>query len=280
MTALHGKVMVVTGASSGVGEAAVRMLHDRGARVVAIGRSETQTRKIGGELSIPTYTVDFADLASVRRCAAILHNDLDRIDILALNAGAVVPSDHLTVDGLEPNLQVNAIGPWLLLRLLAERIDLGRVLSTSSPTHKKAALDLDVLNVKGRLGWHAVYARAKLVHALLLREFGKRHPGIDVGDFHPGIIASGMGRYMGIWGSLLTVIARPFLNTPQDGAHRMLALIERDEPLAGGYFEEGRRSSGSPLLHDQALARLIWSWSEDRISRLTDCEASAGGNAG
>lgn len=270
MTSLRGKLVVVTGASSGVGEAAVRMLHERGARAVAIGRSEVQTRKIGEELGIPTYTVDFADLNSVRRCTAMLRDDLDRIDILALNAGAVVPSYHPTIDGLEPNLQVNAIGPWLLLRLLADRIAGGCVLSTSSPTHKKASVDLDKLNAKGQLGWHDVYARAKLVHAVLLREFGRQHPDVDVGDFHPGIIASGMGRYMGIWGSILTLIARPFLNTPQDGARRMLALIERNEPLSGGYYEEGHRSAGSPLLHDQSVARLIWYWSEDHISRATD----------
>lgn len=265
MTGFSGRVVVVTGASSGIGEAAVRMLHDRGARVIAIGRSEVQTRRIGQELGIPAYTVDFADLTTVRCCAARLRNDLDRIDVLALNAGAVVPTRHLTADGFEANLQVNAIGPWLLLRLLADRITGGRIVSTSSPTHKKAALDLDVLNTKGRLGWHALYARAKLVHALLLREFGRRHPKIDVGDFHPGIIASGMGRYMGMWGSILTVVARPFLATPRDGAERMLALMERGEPLASGYYEEGQSTSGSPLLRDPVLARLMWSWSEDRI---------------
>lgn len=265
MTGLGSKVLVVTGASSGVGEAAVRMLRDRGARAIAVGRSEVQTLRIGEELGISTYTVDFADLASVRRCATLLRNDLNRIDILALNAGAVVPRHDLTADGFEPNLQVNAIGPWLLLRLLADRVMGGRVVSTSSPTHKKVALDLDVLNARGRLGWHAVYARAKLVHAVLLREFGRRHPDIDVGDFHPGIIASGMGSYMGVWGSILTAIARPFLDTPWDGAQRMIALMECPEPLAGRYFEKGRSIAGSPLLNDRVWALRIWDWLEERL---------------
>jgi hypothetical protein len=66
---------------------------------------------------------------------------------------------------------------------------------------------------------HAVYARAKLAFGVL-REFGRRTPGVTVADFHPGIIASDFGRYMGVRGAVLTRLAKPFLDRPVDGARR------------------------------------------------------------
>jgi hypothetical protein len=68
---------------------------------------------------------------------------------------------------------------------------------------------------------HAVYARAKLAFGVLLREFGRRTPGVTVADFHPGIIASDFGRYMGVSGAVLTRLARPFLDTPSSLAQEV-----------------------------------------------------------
>lgn len=262
MTSIEGKTVVITGASAGTGGAAARELHSRGALVVPVGRSAAKTAAVAAELGVRPFTVDFARLDDVRRLAGDLLDAFPRIDVLAANAGAVVPDGRTTADGIEPTFQTNAIGPWLLMRLLAPRLAGGRVISTSSRSHVKATLDPRSVGDTAGMRPHAVYARAKLAFGVLLREFGRRTPGVAVADFHPGIIASEFGRYMGIRGAVLTRLARPFLDTPVDGAQRLMHLATTDEDIDGRYFVDGCPVAGSPLLDDRHLATALWELAE------------------
>ncbi|TXS39752.1 SDR family NAD(P)-dependent oxidoreductase [Streptomyces sp. uw30] len=249
--------VVVTGASSGVGAEAARMFHRLGARVIAVGRDPAATRALADELGIDGLTVDFADLADVHRLTGELRSLVPRIDVLAANAGGIPRARAVTADGIEPIFQVNAIAPWLLTTLLAPRLAGGRVVATSSRSHTGASLTRGetaaVATGTSGLGTHKVYARAKLSAGILLREFGRRHPEITVADFHPGIIASGFGRYLGPAGSVLTTLSRPFLGTPADGARRLVALATRTDRIDGTYFVHDRPAPGSPQLHDPAF---------------------------
>lgn len=113
------------------------------------------------------------------------------------------------------------------------------------------------MNEKGRLGWHGVYARAKLVQGVSPREFARRAGTVDEGDFHRGAIASRIGRHLGSLGSVVAALAKPMLGSPEDGAARMLHLVQPDEPLRGRYFEKDGPRAGSPLLHDRDLAERV-----------------------
>ncbi|MEV7626322.1 SDR family NAD(P)-dependent oxidoreductase [Actinoplanes sp. NPDC089786] len=254
---LDGRTVVITGASSGLGAEAVRLLGERGATVHAVGRDAERTRRVGGRHA---YTVDFARLDDVRRLATELRARLDHIDVLAANAGAVVPRG-VTADGIDAVFQVNAIGPWLLTTLLADRLRGGRVLATNSRSHRGAVIgDVPAL-AEGRppLPGHRAYARAKLAAGILLREFGRRHPDVDVGDFHPGILATDFGRYLGErTGRAAKTAARPFLGSPADGAACLVALAERDTPLAGGYHTRARPARGAEQLYSPDLGRDLW----------------------
>lgn len=268
MSTLAGKTVVITGASAGTGAAAARRLHAAGARVVPVGGSPGKTALIAKELGVPALTVDLCSLSDVRRLASDLRDSVGKIDILALNAGGVVAQDAPTADGIEPNLQLNAIGPWLLLQLLADRVAGGRVISTSSRTHAGAKIaNLDDLASKGRLGWHGVYARAKLAGGILLREFGRRHPDTIVADFHPGIIASDMGRYMGPLGTFLKYASSPFIKSPEDGADRLMFLASTDTDIAYRYFMGDKPAKGAPQLGDRVLANELWAMAE-QLTRI------------
>lgn len=262
MSRVAGKTVVITGASAGTGAAAARALHRLGANVVPVGRSAEKTAAVARELGVRGYTVDFANLEDVQRLARTLLDALPRIDVLAANAGSVVPGGRGAADGLEPTLAVNALGPWLLLRLLGPRLRGGRVVSTSSRSHVGAGLEPSRIQDTAGMRPHDVYARAKLAFGLLLREFGRRHPDVVVADFHPGIIASDFGRYLGVAGGVLTVLARPFLDTPEDGARRLVQLVTTDEEISGRYFSRGHPAAGSPLLQDRTLSAALWSLAE------------------
>ncbi|MCS7478452.1 SDR family NAD(P)-dependent oxidoreductase [Umezawaea endophytica] len=271
MKDLTGKIVVITGASSGLGAEAARALHRLGARVVLVGRSPDRTAALAAELGVTGHTADFTRLADVRDLASRLLDTVPRVDVLAANAGGIPRDKALTADGIEPVLQANALGPWLLTRLLLPLLDGGRVVATSSRSHTGATLpapdhlDRIALSANG-LGPHQVYARAKLVGGVLLRELGRRHPGTTVADFHPGIMASNFGRYLGGLGAVLKVVASPVLDSPAQGARRLVDLVGSEEDVDGRYFVRGLPAEGSPLLADQALGGRLWALAE----RLVD----------
>jgi NAD(P)-dependent dehydrogenase (short-subunit alcohol dehydrogenase family) len=253
--------VVLTGASSGLGARAAHRLHDKGIEVVVVGRDAERTAAVANELGAQRYTVDFGQLDQVRVLAKTLTREYPHIDVLAANAGGV-PQQERTVGDVEATFQVNALGPWLLIELVAGALSGGRVLATSSRSHSGAHITEDaietVVTSTGRLSRHRVYARAKLAAGILLREYGRRHPDIDVGDFHPGIMATDFGRYLGPTGTVLKVLAAPLLDSADDGARRLVHLALTPEPLAGRYFVKSRPATGSPQLHDRRLGDRLW----------------------
>jgi hypothetical protein len=148
------------------------------------------------------------------------------------------------------------------MRLLAERLRGGRILATNSRAHKNAVIGLHSLEdlAHGRQGvsGHRAYARCKLAAGILLREYGRRHRTIDAGDFHPGIIASDFGRYMGKRGAVMKALARPFIDTPDQGAARLVHLASSAEALAGTYYTHTRPAKASPQLHSRELGAALW----------------------
>ncbi|MGX7670831.1 SDR family NAD(P)-dependent oxidoreductase [Plantactinospora sp. DSM 117369] len=263
---MNGKIVVITGASSGLGAAAARELHRLGARVVPVGRSPDRTAALAAELGVTGHTVDFTRLDSVHLLARRLLSDHPHIDVLAANAGGIPATRRLTVDSIEPILQANAIGPWLLTRLLNPALDGARVIATSSRSHTSATLptaQLDqIATSTGGLGPHRTYARAKLVAGILLRELGRRYPHLTVADFHPGIIASDFGRYLGPLGTVLKVAATPVLDSPATAAHRLIHLVQTTDDIDGTYFVRNRPAPGSPLLNDHDLGGRVWKLAE------------------
>lgn len=269
MSEVAGKTIVITGASSGVGAAAARALHRQGAIVVPVGRSQQKTAAIATELGVTPYTVDFIRLDDVRQLAEELLACLPTIDVLVNNAGGIVLNRAPTVDGNEPIFQVNTLGPFLLAQLLAERLTAsnGRVITTSSRSHASAVISIDTLNDLDdgmMLRPHAVYARSKLAAGLLMREYGRQNPDILVADFHPGIIASDFGRYLGLLGHVLKVVSAPFLTTPEQGAKTLIYLAGTSD-ADNQYFVRCQPALGSPLLNDQALAHALWKACQQRI---------------
>ncbi len=189
--------VVLTGASSGLGARAAHRLHEKGIQLIVVGRDGVRTATIARELGATGYTADFAYLDQVRALASALIRAHPRIDVLAANAGGV-PASGRTVDGLEATFQVNALAPWLLMELLAGALSGGRVVVTSSRSHIGADIPGDAVETiatsTASLSRHRACARAKPAAGILLREYGRRHPDIDVGDLHPGIMATDFGR--------------------------------------------------------------------------------------
>jgi NAD(P)-dependent dehydrogenase (short-subunit alcohol dehydrogenase family) len=272
-TSLRGKCVVVTGASSGIGAQAAAQLARLGADVVLIGRDRARTAAVADALATPSrkvrrYTADFARLEEVSALAKALLADLPRIDVLVDNAGAALSATAPTDDGNEINYQVNALAPFLLTRLLAPAMDGGRIVSTSSRSHRGATLDAgrvtQQLDDATGLGAHQRYARAKLAALLLHREHRRRRPGIQIVDVHPGIVASDFGRYLGWIGAVLKQASRPLLLSPETAAKALVALAGTDELLAD-YYVRDHPGRPSALVRNAALAAAVYQDAAKRI---------------
>ncbi|WTL36362.1 SDR family NAD(P)-dependent oxidoreductase [Nocardia sp. NBC_01503] len=261
------RTVVVTGASSGIGAAAVRRFAELGARVVVVGRSPEQTRAVAEAIDAEHHIADFSRLDDVRELAEKLR---DRpIDILANNAGGVFSGRRLTTDGHEMTLQVNHLAPFLLTNLLLPNLAPGaRVINTGSVAYKMAKLDLNDLDGQGG---HSAYGAAKLALLLFTRELAQRTTDLTAHIFHPGGIGTGVMRETPILGPLMR-IGRYVLPGPDQGAAPMLRLATIEDPrsINGAYFNKLRRQEPThKQVVDPAVGRELWAIS----ARLTGLPA-------
>lgn len=262
--------IVITGASDGIGAAAARALA-ADHTVVVVGRSPAKTSAIAAQLGVDHYTADFARLADVRRLAADLAAAHPVIDVLANNAGGVLRSRSVTVDGFEATLQVNHLAPFLLTTLLLPnlRAGAGTVIMTSSAASRSGRLDLtDLAATKGWSPMRA-YGTAKLANICHARGLQRRHggSGINAAAFHPGVVATSFGtegpRVVGWFYGL--GLAKRLLLTGDQGADTLVWLA-RGRPgvdwRPGGYYIERREARPPAQALDDAFVDRFYEASE------------------
>jgi NAD(P)-dependent dehydrogenase (short-subunit alcohol dehydrogenase family) len=273
---MEGRVVVITGASAGIGAAAAVELARRGAHIVAVGRDARRLDRVAREIEsagapgpIEPLRADFASLDEVRRLASRLLERNDRIHVLANNAGAIFANRKLSADGYELTLQVNHLAPFLLTNLLLDRLRASapsRIVTTSSGAHAGGLLDLDDLDLEhGWTAWRA-YSNSKLANVLFTRELAKRLDSREVvaNCLHPGVIRTRLGRDMGPhiragWG-----IASLFFGSPRRGARTIVYLASAPEAgeVSGAYFENSRRRGLRGQAADDFFAERLWEESE------------------
>jgi len=272
-------VIVVTGASAGIGEAAAVELARRGAAVVPVGRDERRLRRVAeriaakgsGERCEPEQA-DFASFDDVRRLATRLLERCENIDVLVNNAGAVFGRRETSADRHELTFQVNHLAPFLLTNLLLDRLRESapaRVVTTSSGAHTGGLLDLDDLELEQSWSSWRAYCNSKLANVLFTRELAKRLEGEQVvaNCLHPGVIRSRLGRNMGGamgagWG-----VARMFFGSPRRGASTIVHLATSPEggSTSGGYFVNSRPHVVVGQGADDFFAEELWRRSEEMV---------------
>lgn len=268
------RVVVITGASDGVGAAAARTLADQGNRVVVVGRNPQRTVAVANEIGAQHFLVDFAQLDDVRRLAVDLHNNVERIDVLANNAGGIMGARQVTDDGFEMTFQVNHLASFLLTNLLLDKLRDAKasVVNTASVGHRAARLYPDDFQLE--IGWtlFRAYANSKLMNILFTRELHRRYSlqGLSSACFHPGIVSSGfakgpsgwMGKYYGSWLGKHTTVS------PEKGARTLEFLAQGLPPrdwTSGGYYYNSRRIRPSRAARDQRLAMQLWKTSAQLV---------------
>ncbi|WP_136517918.1 SDR family NAD(P)-dependent oxidoreductase [Cellulomonas telluris] len=275
------RTVVVTGASDGIGAAAAGALAARGHDVVVVGRDPERTRRVADEVGGPAYLADFAHLDQVRDLADRLLAAHPRIDVLVNNAGGLFPERVLTEDGLETTFQVDHLAPFLLTRLLLDRLLSvgGAVVTTSSTAHKTSRLTVDEAAVLGgpadtrRYVPFRAYGDAKLANVLFTRELHRRYHGAGLASaaVHPGGVATSFaGTSTDLFGWFYrSSLGKRLLRTPEVGARDLVRLADgrpRVDWPSGQYWADGRIARVNRRADDPVLARVLWERSEHLVA--------------
>jgi NAD(P)-dependent dehydrogenase (short-subunit alcohol dehydrogenase family) len=265
---MAGKTCIVTGATGGIGEALAKGLASRRASLALVGRDEERLAAVAKEceeLGAPraqTYRCDFAVLDQVRELAIDLLDDLPRIDVLANNAGLVVQKRQETVDGHELIFQVNQLAPYLLTRLLLDRLvesAPARIVWTASDAHEFGPLHPDDYMSTQGFRPLKVYGRSKLANILTTAELARRleGTGVTANCFHPGFVATSIGRDHPL-GIAFLKLARPFIKGPAQGADTGVFLATEDVAGNGQYFYKRKVHATKNDALDPVLGARLW----------------------
>ena len=249
---LTGRVMLITGATSGLGLALAHMLAGCGAELILLGRDATKTERVrqevaqrSGNTRITSVLADMGDLGAVRAAANQILVRHPRLDVLIHNAGALSDKRTITNDGLEATVASQVVGPFLLTTLLLDPLCNGapsRVITMSSGGMYATGLTIDRLQMGENYKGAEQYARAKRAQVTLNEMWAQRFPDRDI-VFHA--LHPGWADTPGVEASLPTFrkIVGPLLRSAEQGADTAVWLAADDgQPLATtGHFWLDRR---------------------------------------
>jgi NAD(P)-dependent dehydrogenase (short-subunit alcohol dehydrogenase family) len=281
---MYGKVVVITGANSGIGKETAVALAGMGATTVLACRNPakaeiaaSEIREATGTDDVHTVPLDLADLASVRACADELRARWDRIDVLVNNAGGIWSSRSETAQGLEQTFGVNHVGPFYLTNLLLDHVrsdDGGaRIVNVASLAHRAAyrGMKWDQLQSPSRYSSWGAYSQSKLANVLFTRGLMHRldREVVTANCVHPGPVKSGFGMdgdlagFSG-WGNRLF---RHFEITATVGASTVvyLAASPEVEGKTGGYYVRSQLRKAAKAGRSDVDAERLWAVTEDLL---------------
>jgi len=270
---MHGKTVVVTGATSGIGEVAADRLAQKGARIVFIARDRERgqetlkhLRAIAGHDNHAVHYADLSTIAEMKRVAQAIADSEPQIDVLVNNAGAMFTSREVTADGLEKTFALNHMNYFVVTNVLLEKLKAApggaRIVSTASDAHKGQHLDFDDLQSAKHYSGFSVYGRSKLCNILFTRELAQRLTGTNVTAtcLHPGFVGTRFGDNSGGLMSLAIRLAKNFALSPEQGAQTIIHLASSPdvEGQSGGYYVKSKLATPTKAAQNDADAKRLW----------------------
>jgi len=283
---IDGKVVIITGANTGIGKETAVDLAKRGGRIIMacrdLQRAEAAAKEIKmaanvGDDNVIVEIMDLSSFKSVRAFAERINARESHIDILINNAGVMWTDYTKTVDGNELQFHVNHLGHFLLTHLLLEKLKAApeaRIVTVSSLAHTRGEIKLDDLNSEKSYGRKEAYEQSKLANVLFSRSLAKRLQGTSVTTYslHPGVVDTELTRYIPFIGNkyvyqVVRVLLYPFFKSPEDGAQTTLycAVEPSIAKDTGKYYSDCAEKQAAPQALDDDVAEKLWEASEKLV---------------
>uniref|UniRef100_A0A0K0DXN8 Dehydrogenase/reductase SDR family member 13 n=1 Tax=Strongyloides stercoralis TaxID=6248 RepID=A0A0K0DXN8_STRER len=290
----EGKVVVITGASSGIGKCIAEDLNKRGAKVYMVCRNKGKADKVVEELyqngcdksRLRVRIADMTDLESVRRFAHMFRDEEPTLDILINNAGILGDGNFvLTKDGHELIWQANYLGHFMLTELLIPQLrharNGARIVNVSSMLYKKCEkkdIVKEIINDEKNYRCMPAYSRSKAAQVMQARHLSKVLAEQDIHNItinavHPGAVHTNITHTSVFKSQIIQIFFAPifwmFFKTEKDGAMCPLfaALSKSLDGVTGKYFSECKEEPLTPLALDDEACKDLYERSKEQIKR-------------
>lgn len=273
---MKNKIVIITGANSGIGKATALALANLGATVVMISRNKEKglaaLNEIKEKTKNPNVELLIADMSiqkEIRRVASEIIKKYPKIDILINNAGEIVGKYSETVDGIETTFATNHLGYFILTNLLLDNIKAAknpRIINVASEAERSGDIYFENLNLKGEYSPYKAYCQSKLANIIFTYELARRlkSTNISVNCMHPGVVSTNFGKGLGgMFGSAYS-LGKPFMKSPEKGAETVvwLATSPDVEGITGKYFYDKKEIKSISISYGIGTAKKLWKASE------------------
>lgn len=275
-TRIEGKVVLITGANTGIGKETAVELARRGGKVYIACRSAEKGEKAlrdikerSNSTNVYFLQMDLASMNSIRNCVQEFVRLEDKLNILINNAGVFACPQSQTEDEFETQFGVNHLGHFLLTNLLLNMLIKSapaRIINVTSLLHLQGNINKHDLMHRDNYDPFVVYNQSKLANVIFTKELARRYKAQQIASFslHPGLINTEAFRHLNdrlrIFKPFSKIISYFFFKTPDAGAQTTLhcALEPNLEEKSGEYFNNCKISKPNRLAHDRDLANWLW----------------------
>jgi len=278
---MEGKVVLITGATNGIGEVTARELAQMGAEVVIVGRSRERClatveriQKQTGRSDVSFIVADLSKMHDVRHVAQEFLSTHDKLHVLINNAGAMYAQRHITEDGYEMMLALNHLSYFLLTHLLLDALKKtaaedgeARIVNVSSEAHRFArGIDFDDLQREKRFNL-GIYNETKLMNIMFTYDLVERLRGTKVtaNALHPGLVRSNFGKNNNIIVAAFWTLSQLFAGiSVEAGAETSIYLASSPDArgLSGRYFELKKERRTTDASYNIVSRKRLWQISE------------------
>ncbi|WP_183906845.1 SDR family oxidoreductase [Rufibacter immobilis] len=274
----HKPVMVVTGASSGIGKATAQALANEDAQVVLVCRSAQKgqqaledIQKNVPQANLKLHLADLSSMQEVKRLAEELKTKYPVIDVLINNAGLIPGALQTTPDGWEVAWATNHLAPFLLTNLLMDPLlaaEQGRVVNVTSEAHRLGQIDFAHAGTPQKYSAITAYADSKLANILFTYELARRteFTNVTVNCLHPGVVATNFGNNSNFFIKSAMQLGRIFLKSPAKGAQTSVFLATSPylKKTSGKYYKNKMPTTSSADSMNAHVARRLWDLSAEQ----------------
>ncbi|XP_011646460.1 retinol dehydrogenase 13-like isoform X1 [Pogonomyrmex barbatus] len=278
---LTNKVVIVTGANSGIGKETTLELAKRNAKVIMACRDMEKCEMVRRNIVLDSKNkyvycrkCDLASQESIRNFVTQFKKEHDKLHILINNAGVMRCPKSYTKEGIEMQLGVNYMGHFLLTNLLLDVLKVSapsRIVNLASRTYRKGQINMKDLNFENDYDEGRAYSQSKLAVMLFTHELANRlkDTNVTVNAVYPGIVDTNITRHMFVYRNIITKIllkpiAWPFIKDPMQGAQTVLyaALDPSLAKVSGCYIQDSEIAEVSEDAKDENMAKWLWKVSE------------------
>jgi NAD(P)-dependent dehydrogenase (short-subunit alcohol dehydrogenase family) len=267
---INNKIIVMTGATSGLGKVAACELAHKGAKVFVLCRNNDKGEMLQkeyheqyqhGKGSIETIPCNLNSFSSIVAACKDLHSKVNKLDMIINNAGVMNFQFKETEDHIEETWQVNLLAPMLISHLLIDLLstsESAKIIFTSSALHQGNINFQDLESRKKFTGYKA-YRQSKLGIILQCRYLGQKLSQTNIGVYcqHPGLVRTSLGRDAGWFAKMIFLLMG---KSPHEGCKTLLYLVEaqKDDLISGEYYADMKVSHSSKESQSLSVAAILF----------------------